>query len=375
MRDLIVTPYTPSTSSGRGLRTYGIARALAGESGLDLLYVRFGADQPDHAFRALPNVAFRELEAGRGLRRLASFVGALRAGVPADFARGISPELTEAAAALALEPQRGRVIADGPVAAAALLGLAARRPLVYNAHNLESALRPTLGGRWRLAARRLARFERRLLAEFSESWMVSAAELAAAQRLCPGARLRYVPNVIDVERIEPIAERSTDPRALFVADFGYLPNRRGLRFLLEQVMPIVWRKQRRFALSIVGRGLGARDLPADPRVIYHGFVELLSPLYANARCVVVPLLEGGGSPLKLLEALAYGLPVVTTKVGARGLEGAQDGVHLLVADTAAGFAEAMLRADDEQANGLGPAARTFVEQRYSIAALRTLLAS
>jgi glycosyltransferase involved in cell wall biosynthesis len=375
VRDLIVTPYTPSTSTGRGLRTYGIVRALSAARGLDILYVRFGAEQPDAVFRAVPNVSFVGVEAGRGPRRVAAFLGAVGAGVPADFARGVSPELIEAATSFALQPDRGRVIADGPVAAAALLQLAARRPLIYNAHNLESQLRPALGGRWRWSAQRLARFERRLLARYSESWIVSGAELAAAQRLCPNARLRYVPNVIDVERIEPITVRPETPRAVFIADFQYLPNRHGLRFLVEEVMPVVWRKEPRFELGVVGRGLRDRDLPADPRITYHGFVEALTPIYSAARCVVVPLLEGGGSPLKLLEALAYGLPVVTTEVGVRGLDGVQDGIHLLVADGAAQFAERMVVAVEDGQAALGAAGRALVEERYSIAALARLLAA
>ena len=141
---------------------------------------------------------------------------ARRAGVPHDFARGVSGELTAAAARAAAEPDRGRVIADGPIAAAALARLARTRPVIYNAHNLESGFRHELGAGGRCGGdgagdratirkrEAMRAFERGLLERASESWMVSEADIEAARELCPGARLRYVPNVVDVAAITPV---------------------------------------------------------------------------------------------------------------------------------------------------------------------------
>ena len=140
-RDLLVTTHTPALRSGRDVRTYGIARALAMHGGLTLLYVRFGPTEPDDAFKAIPGVELCELVPSRGIARLLTYAKALLAGVPDGLARGISPELSAAAESLADAPSRGRVIADGPTAAAALARLAQRRPVIYNAHNLESGFR------------------------------------------------------------------------------------------------------------------------------------------------------------------------------------------------------------------------------------------
>jgi polysaccharide biosynthesis protein PslH len=372
VRDLLVTTHTPVLRSGQAVRTYGVARALAAQRGLDLLYVRFGAAEPDAAFRAIPGIALHETVPSRGTRRLLVHAGARLAGVPRDFARGISAELARDADALAREAGRARVIADGPIVAAALRSLARRRPVIYNAHNLESEFRGELATTARPHARAMRRFERALLARAAESWMVSEADMAAARELCHGARLRYVPNVVDVAAIAPVTPATSGQRAIFVASFTYEPNRNGLRFLLEQVFPRVWAELPDARLTLVGPGLEHQP-PSDPRVQVLGFVEDLRAAYARAACAVVPLLQGGGSPLKFVEALAHGLPVVATPRAAAGLE-VRDGEHCLIADGGQEFAAALVRVLRDGAPSLARHGRQLAAERYSIEALSELLA-
>lgn len=414
MPDLIVSTHTPTLGSGRALRTYAIARALAMNGGATLLYARFGAEQPHAAFESVPGLELRAVQGSRGPRRLLRYARARLDRVPRDFARGVWPELQDAARELA--PSHRLVIADGPVAAASLSGLARdlgvgaqgldARGFVYNAHNLESGFRHELHSSAGGGLRGLGAFERRLLAQARESWMVSLADMRAAHELCPGARLRLVPNVVDVAAIEPLRELAPEPRAILVADFSYEPNRNALRFLLEQVMPLVWQRMPTARLAVAGRGLerdslagpglerdalaepglehnvlagpehdGARcDNDHDPRVEALGFVEDLASAYRTARCAVVPLLQGGGSPLKLIEALAYGLPVVATSRAVAGLH-VTPGEHLLLADGPHELAQALTTV---LANGdpeLGRAGRRLAEERYSIEALAALLRS
>jgi glycosyltransferase involved in cell wall biosynthesis len=370
-RDLLVTTHTPVLRSGRDVRTYGVARALAMHGGLTLLYVRFGATEPDEAFKAIPGLELEEVVPSRGMARLVAYTGALLAGVPDGLARGISPELSTAAAALADTPGRGRVIADGPTAAAALAGLARRRPVIYNAHNLESGFRHELGGSGNRARRRLRSFEAGLLRRSSESWMVSEADMRGALALCPGANLRLAPNVVDVKAIKPIEGVADVPRAVFVANFAYEPNRNGLTFLLKEVLPRVWRQLPDARLTLVGAGL-EHPPSADPRVESLGFVEDLASIYASARCAVVPLLQGGGTPLKLIEALAYGLPVVATQLAVAGLH-AEDGKDCLVAEGSEAFANALTDTLRDGAPQLARNGRRLVEEHYSIEALGRLL--
>jgi glycosyltransferase involved in cell wall biosynthesis len=388
VRDLLVTAHTPVLRSGRALRTYGLARALAADGGLDLLYARFEAPAPDAAFGAIPGIALHEAIPSRGPRRLLAYAGARLTGTPAAIARGVSPELAACASRLAAAPDRGRVIADGPVAAAALTRLARRRPVIYNAHNFESGFRHELAGVRPSDRAALRAFERRLLERADESWMVSEADVAAARELCPAARLRYVPNVVDVASISPLPHPpGGGRRAIFVANFAYEPNRNALRFLLDEVFPRVWAELPDAKLTLVGAGLEhastgpqqatfdpGRGPGADPRVEALGFVEDLRAAYATADCAVVPLLQGGGTPLKLIEALAYGLPVIATPRAVAGLA-VRGGEHCLLADGAEDFAAALVPTLRDGAPELARRGRELAAERYSIEALSRLLAA
>jgi polysaccharide biosynthesis protein PslH len=376
MRDLLVSTHTPVLRSGRALRTYGLARALAAHGGLDLLYARFEAPAPDAAFAAIPGIELHEAIPSRGARRLLAYARERATGVPPAIARGVSPELAADAARLTAAPDRGRVIADGPVAAAALARLARRRPVIYNAHNFESGFRHELGGARGMGSERALRdFERGLLERASESWMVSERDLAAAHELCPAARLRLVPNVLDLAAIDPVPRVAPAHRAIFVANFTYAPNRDGLCFLLREVLPRVWEELPDATLALVGAGLDAEEGPlGDPRVDVLGFVEDLRAAYAGARCAVVPLRQGGGTPLKLLEALAYELPTIATTRAAAGLA-VHDGEHCLIADGAEAFAAALIRVLRDGAPELGRAGRELVAERYSVEALSRLVSA
>lgn len=371
--DVLVSVHTPVLRSGRAVRTYGVARALAAAGqGVTFAYVRFGADEPDDAHRAIPGIRFVAVEPSRGARRAAAFAAARLRGTPRDFARGVSPELAAAVRELASDPGV-RVIADGPVEAAALAGLARRRPVIYNAHNLESTFRHHLDASAGLGSERTLRaFERSVLARSSEVWMVSEADAAAARELCPDARTRIVPNVVDVSAIEPVVPDVAAQRALFVGNFAYEPNRNGLRFLLDEVLPRVWAQLPQARLRLVGAGLDAPP-SSDPRVEALGFVDQLADAYRGASAAVVPLLQGGGTPLKFVEALAYGLPVVATPRAAAGLA-VVDERDCLLAEGADAFAAALVRVLRDGAPALGEHGRALAAERYSIESLTPLVA-
>jgi glycosyltransferase involved in cell wall biosynthesis len=398
-RDLLVSTHTPALRSGRDVRTYGIARALAMNGPVTLLYVRFGADRPDEAFSSIPGIELQEVIALRGGRRAIAYVKARLSGVPSALARGVSPELTAAAVQLTSSSDYRRVVADGPTAAAALAGMARRRQVIYNAHNLESAFRhelPDDDG----SLRGLRSFERQLLRASSESWMVSEADMRGARALCPQAKLRLAPNVVDVSAIRPVFATplrsqlrstseppaiadlapassdpartlATEPAAIFVANFAYTPNRSALEFLLGQVFPRVWKQLPDAQLLLAGAGL-EHPPSEDPRVHALGFVEDLAGAYEQARCAVVPLLLGGGSPLKLVEALAYGLPVVATPRAVAGLD-VEDGVDCLVAEGSQAFADSLVQVLRYGAPEIARAGRRLAEERYSVEALAALL--
>ncbi|HEX7610872.1 MAG TPA: glycosyltransferase family 4 protein [Solirubrobacteraceae bacterium] len=376
-RALYVSSYAPIMGSGRALRTYTCVRALAMLGPVDLAYVAHGGAGPSAEYRAIENLTFHEITSSRGLRRGLLYVSKRLRGVPAICSRGTSPELAATAEALAAAPGRSQVIVGDMAAATALLRWAESSPLVYNAHNIESEYVDGHFGQRALSRLAMRRYERRLLAVSAESWMVSRADMRSAQALVPQARLRYVPNVVDVSAIKPGDLAPQPPgvpgsKLLMVGDFEYGPNLTGLKFFVGSVLPLVWRALPQVTLTLVGRGLKGWSSP-DPRVRAAGFVPALDPYYQDADCVVVPLTEGAGTPLKFVEALAYRMPVVATPLAAKGLD-VVAGVHYREGEDAVSFAEGVIGILRDGAGELAMEGRRLAEREYSIAALAALLA-
>jgi len=360
MTDILVTSMTPRLGSGVALRTYGVTAALARLGPVEIRYVAFGAPAPSPEYGRLPGVTLTALHASRGLARGLAFARARAQGIPRDLARGVSAEL---AGAVSDVPPEVRIIVDGPVPAAALMPVARRRPLTYLAHNLESS-----GFRGPDPRGTLRRFERRTLETFADSWMATRADELGARTLAPRAHTRYVPNVVDVGGIDP-APPATTARLLLVADFSYRPNREAVTFLADEVMPAIWTHDPQVRLRVVGRGLD--DPPGDPRIELAGFVPDLRDAYTDVAVVLVPLLRGGGSPLKFVEGLAYGLPVVATTHAAGLLEDGTPGRDFVVAGDAETFAAAVLERlrDPRGSAAIGAAGRELARRCYSVESL------
>lgn len=373
LTDVLVTPFTPTADRGRAMRTYGVVAALAQHRAVEILFKRFGATQPSQEYRRLPRVQLRDISSTKGFELALLYARTRLAGVPPAIARGVSPDLARAARTAAPGAGNGRLIADGPTTAAQLMGHSIA--FVYLSHNLESSLRPALPQFRRSygSIRALRSFERRVLLAATESWMASRRDMELALDLAPQARLRYVPNVVDVASIAPRAAPLSAPRALFMGDFSYPPNQRALRFLIGDVMPRLWRRRPDAELLVAGHHL-TLDPRLDSRIRSLGFVPSIADAYGQAACVVVPLLEGGGSPLKFVEALAHGLPVVATGWAAAGLEVA-DGVHYRRADGSEAFADAVASVLRDGAPEMAMRGRRMAEREYSVEALAAILAS
>jgi glycosyltransferase involved in cell wall biosynthesis len=363
---LVVTSYVPALGTGRGMRTYGIVRALAMLGPVAVLHGRFGAPAPSPEYLAIEGASYHVLPGASRPRRAATMARAMLAGVPAAVARGVLPDMPAETARMAAADWR--VVADDPMAAVALAPLARRRPVLYSAHNLESAFRTEWGRMGRLQA-----FERRLLLRSAETWMPSRADLEGARALAPGAALRLVPNVVDVGAIAPV-EPVGARRILMLGDFTYAPNQQALAFLLGEVMPAVWREDETIELAVAGRGLDDAAWPHDARLQRLGFVDDLRATYAGAGCAIVPLLRGGGSPLKFVEALAHGLPVVATPRAAAGLE-VVAGEHYLEGADAPALARAVLAALGPRGREVAAAGRALAEREYSVESLARRLAA
>jgi polysaccharide biosynthesis protein PslH len=192
----------------------------------------------------------------------------------------------------------------------------------------------------------------------------------------PSARTVVIPNAADVEFFQP---RPSDPAAdgrtlVYFGLMSTLPNIDGVLWFLKDIWPRISAARPEARLKVLGKGAPPSVLAhAGPRVEMVGFVEDLRPHLASAAALVVPLRLGGGTRLKIVEGMAMRKAIVSTTLGAEGIEAVPE-THLLIADDAADFAAAVVRLLDDSglAARLGAAARKLAVERYawSVAALR-----
>ena len=255
------------------------------------------------------------------------------------------------------------------------------RPFViFDDHNCEYLLQqrtcltdlraPT---RWPGAAysfvqwRRLRRYEAQVCRRADRVLAVSAADAAALRKLVPGLDVTIVPNGIDTQTYTPAPSYPHAPTLVFTGTMDFRPNVDAVLWFARKVLPRVRAEVPEARFVVVGQRPHRRldGLRGDPAVTLTGWVEDVRPYIAQAAVYVAPLRMGGGTRLKLLEAMAMGKPVVATRLGAEGYP-VTHGRELLLADTPADFASAvvaLLRAPERRAE-LGRAGRAFVEQRY-----------
>lgn len=183
--------------------------------------------------------------------------------------------------------------------------------------------------------------------------------------------VEYLPNAVwSPLRALPARRRDRRkvPSLLFVGNLTYPPNLEAVDLLIEGILPAVRRRLgRRVNLTLVGPHDGRLDPLHGADVEVTGFVPDVGPFYASADAVVVPLRSGAGTRIKLLEAFAYGVPVIASSVGAAGLE-VGDGRHLLLADDCDRSAAAVVAVltDDNLAARLVAEASRLVGEHYCI---------
>lgn len=218
----------------------------------------------------------------------------------------------------------------------------------------------------RLEADKLRREELRLLRELDVS--VAVSELDARAMREAGARsVRVCPNGTDeVVRLPPPRRRPDEPlRLLFVGSANYLPYEKGIAWLVREVLPRV-RQAVPVTLDVVG--VPPRRPVEAEGVAYVGRVPSVSEWYERSHAVVVPMFEGGGTRLKVVEAMAHGRPVVSTPVGAEGLPVAA-GTHYLEAADAGGFVASLQTLATWSVDEPGPMQHLLDEARAAITPL------
>ncbi len=195
----------------------------------------------------------------------------------------------------------------------------------------------------------------------------------AAYKALGGSNLLTVPLGMDLEAIRPDRQPATPGVCLFVGSFNHRPNVLAATLLVNEIWPQVHAKAPEIKLTLVGRGsdvfLNEIALPqtqlTQMGISATGFVDDLSPFFRESKLFIAPLPEGGGIKIKILEAMARGIPVITTEIGAEGIAREQDKV-MIITDHQDGFAKAVLLAlEDLEIEENALRARILMENKFS----------
>jgi len=223
--------------------------------------------------------------------------------------------------------------------------------------------------------RRMHRYEGRTLGRFDAVLAVSDADRQTFTRLYPDAvrgPVHIVPTGVDTDFFKPSVSPARATQLVFTGSMDWLPNEDAMRYFCRSILPLVRAEEPEAGLSIVGRAPtpAVQSLAAEPGVEVTGRVDDVRPFMEQAAVYIVPLRIGGGTRLKIFEAMAMGKAVVSTTVGAEGLP-VVNGEHLLLADEPRSFARAIVRLirDQDQRERLGDAARRLVLARYDWSAV------
>jgi sugar transferase (PEP-CTERM/EpsH1 system associated) len=377
MRALFLATWFPHPpDNGSKLRAYHLLRSLSHAHQVTLLSFAFATAQPDSP-GDLSNWC-SEIQVVRIDPFRVNQGGALRTFLsPSPVAARPVPAMSQAIARQLQEQPYDAVIASTEMMAAYALQSPPGAATILEEHNsltrwmwerYEEQSSAVQRLRCWASWQKTRRYEARLFRRFDLVTMVSGQDQTVSRGL-PGfqGRVEVVPNGVDCAHNRPGLARPRPGTLVFNGSLTYSANYDAVQWFLAQVWPRIRAQAPHATLAITGStaGVDLAGLVLDDYVRLTGYIEDVRIPVAEAAVAIAPIRQGGGTRLKILEAMALGTPVVATSKGAEGLD-VVDGEHLLLADDPERFAAAVLRllADQTLAARLAANARRLVEQRY-----------
>jgi glycosyltransferase involved in cell wall biosynthesis len=297
----------------------------------------------------------------------------LLSSLPINVAADRTPAAVDAVEKL-LAAERFDVVVFDFVHAAVLRPAGLQGATVCFTHNVEAEIferhaktaeSAPLRWLWASQAAKMRRFEREALARFTR--VVAVSERDAKKFAADGlTTARAIPTGVDLDYFSWQAPAGGSPTVVFTGSMDWEANVDGIRFYIDEVWPRVRAQVPNAQLRVVGKNPPASLVQRNvPGVSFTGFVDDVRDHVRDADAFVIPLRVGGGTRIKAFEAMAMGLPVVSTSIGIEGLD-VDDGTHFLRADSAEALATATLRliADGALRLKLSRAARELVEARF-----------
>ncbi|MFN2195196.1 MAG: glycosyltransferase [Anaerolineales bacterium] len=364
-------PYPPS--NGSKLRIYNLIRGLANQHQVTLIsFTDPGEGPPDRSglqpfcqqIYTVPWKTFNPTETASKLGFFNLTPRMVQETYSSDIERLIQEELTR---------QRYDAVVASQFDMAMYASLFGNVPALYEEAELGTyydqytrAASPGARLRYWLTWWKHKRYLRLLLGAYAACTVVSADEQRMLQRVYPDyEEITILPNCVDVPAYEAVSGKPEANTMVFTGSFNYQPNYEAMYWFTDQVMPKVTAEIPSARVRITGDHAG-QHLPNSNQVELLGFVDDIKPVVADAWISLAPIHQGGGTRLKILEAMALHTPVISTTKGAEGLD-ARHGEHLLIADTPEAFSQACVRLlkDRKLRDELAHNAFALVKTRYN----------
>ena len=393
MKILLLTPDIPYPSqSGAAIRNWGVIRGLV-EAGHELSLLSFRDGQLDSRSEALRDHCGEVISLPLPGRSKLSRLGALLASGRADMEARLACADFSSQLRRLLGENSFDIIQFSGLELGGYLDVIKRgrgsAKLVYDALNAEADLQRVIAGvdsrqprRWpamlySLAqTRRLRAFEARICRGVDAVIAVSNEDRRLLRQYA-GAPITVMANGIHTADYAPHGKRGRNSRlVVFTGKMDYRPNVDAIEWFCAEILPLIRRRRPAFQLTVVGRNPHARlqKLAAAGDIQLTGWVDSVLPTLHEAALYLVPLRMGSGTRLKLLQAMAAGCPLISTSIGAAGIN-AQTRRGILIADEAQDFAAAVMRllADDDERGRMSELARQQVGEHYDWHALMPTL--
>lgn len=368
---------------GGKIRSYHLLKQLKTNHQITYLTLDDGSAPPDavddaleycHDLIRIPHATREKFSAGFYAELAANMTSSL----PYAIRKYKSAEMTKGIEEVTDKQDFDVVICDF-LAPAVNLPAKPKAPVVLFQHNVEAEIwrrhhevqtnalkKRYLYWQWR----KMQKFERMACRRMDRVVAVSEADSQMMERDYGLQKVYDIPTGVDVDFFKPNGAASPRPNSLvFTGSMDWLPNEDAINYFTQQILPLIRNSVPDVRITVVGRNpsrklqeLGKRE----SSIIVTGRVDDVRPYMENAAAYVVPLRIGGGTRLKIYEALAMEKPTISTTVGAEGLD-IKDGEHILLADTPADFANAVVRVFREPhfAQQLGSRAAQTVRERFS----------
>jgi sugar transferase (PEP-CTERM/EpsH1 system associated) len=367
--------------TGGKIRSYNILRELAHQH--SVTFFSFYAAHENDLHPGLKDIFEQvvcvplQLPAPKSRAEMVEYGTRLLSSQPYGITKYCRPEVRRRLHSL-LQQQKFEVILCDFVFAAGVIPWDSATPKVLFTHNVEATIwrrhyEVATNPLWKAISwrewRKMEAAELRYLRLADRVLTVSETDRDAFAQVIDQQKLTVVPTGVDVSYFQPIPVEDRPNSLVFTGSMDWLPNEDAILYFAEAILPLIKRQCPDISLEVVGRN-PSRKLQAlaeaEKSIRLTGWVDDIRPFLSRGAVCIVPLRIGGGTRLKIFEAMAMGKAVVSTSVGAEGLP-VQSGENILLADTPEAFSDAVvsLLNNSVQRKRLGASARNLVQEKYS----------